>query len=134
MEYLTLAAYPHFPLPVRLRLSLAYGSIDEPAEVPDLEFPRGTIFFGLSRAVLNGPASPVFVVLRQLVGKKKQDLSFYMAGNFSPTLLKALYGFERGPKQLSHLALSFSQLMTDFRELTFSHKYPPFRDCCSVLF
>jgi hypothetical protein len=128
-----LAAYPHFFLPRRLQLSLTNRAIDEPAEVSELEFPGRAVFPGISRAVLNGPASPVFVVLPQLPAKKKQGLSFYMRGNSSPALLKALYGFDGGSQQVGHLALSFSQLMTDFRELPFSHEYPPFPGCCSLL-
>jgi hypothetical protein len=126
LKYLTPSAYPHFLLPSRLHLSLTDSAVDEPAEVPKLELPCWTVFLGMDRAVLNGPASPVFVVLSQLVGEKKQGLSLYMPGNSSPALLKALHGFDRCPQQLSNLALSFSQLTTDIRELTFSHNCPPF--------
>ncbi len=134
MKYLTLSAYPHFLLPGRLHLSLTDGAIDEPAKVADLEFPRRAVFLGVSLALQGDPASPVFLIPRQLVGEKKQGLALYMSGNSSPALLKALYGFDRGPQQLSHLGLSFSQLVTDLRELAFSHKYPPFLGCRSVLF
>jgi hypothetical protein len=133
MKHPALAAYLHFFLPRWLQLSLTNGAVDEPAEVPELEFPGRAVFPRISRAVLNGPASPVFLVLPQLPAEKKQDLSFYMRGNSSPALLKALYGFDRGSQQVGHLALGFSQLMTDLRELRFFHKYPPFSGFCSVL-
>jgi hypothetical protein len=65
VKHFTLAAYPHLLMPRGLRLSLTNGAVDEPAQVPELELPRGAGLLGVDGAALNGPASPVFVVLHE---------------------------------------------------------------------
>jgi hypothetical protein len=58
-------------------------------------------------------------------GEEKQHLALDMHGNAPPTLLETLDGFYRGTKQLCQLALRFSQLASNRRELLFVHRSVP---------
>ena len=126
MEDLTLTADFHLFLPTPLDLAVAYGPVDKPAKMPELEFPSRAVFPPFSLAILNGPAPPVFPFFWDMMGQQKQGLPFHVRWNSSPALLKALYGLQGNSQQLSHLALGFSQMMTDFREFGFLQDDPPY--------
>ncbi|MGD2126610.1 MAG: hypothetical protein PVG99_11055, partial [Desulfobacteraceae bacterium] len=104
------SAHLHLLFPTWLNLALTYRSIYEPAEIPNLEFPRWTISSAIQRAILYGPAVFFLPISGIAVRKKKEHLSFDVHRNIAPALFKALYGFQRCPKQLGHLVLSFSQV------------------------
>ena len=61
-KYRALPAEFHFFAPALLRLSAADGSIDEPAEMSCLEFPRRTVLTGLRSAASNLPARAHFSI------------------------------------------------------------------------
>jgi hypothetical protein len=44
---------------------------------------------------------------------QKIELPFGMSRYPAPTLLVAVYGFDRGPEQLGHLGLSFVQFLAE---------------------
>jgi hypothetical protein len=125
LKYVAFAAEIHFPFPGSLGFPLAYRPVDEPAKMPEFELPGRAVFFQISRAILDSPASPVFLALRQLMGQKEQDLPFHMRWDVSPSLFETLDSFDRCSHQLSHLVLGFSQVMADLRKLAFFHKRTP---------
>jgi hypothetical protein len=88
---------PHLLFPTLFRFSLADRSVNEPAEMPELEFPRRTLAFLLDRAFSYAPAPVIRSTPRIAVSEKKQHLSLDMNRNFSTALLKALYSLERSP-------------------------------------
>ncbi len=92
---------------------MADGSVDEPAKLPGTELPRRTIPPGLDRAFLDGPTGFFPIHPGALESQQKERLALRVDGDLSPTLFKALYGFERNAQQLGHLHLSFSQEMSN---------------------
>lgn len=53
--------------------------------------------------------------------EEKQGLPFYMGGNLSPALLKALHGLQGSTKQLGHLALRLSKFASNMGKLPSVH-------------
>ena len=74
--------------------------------------------------MLDGPTGAILTDAGSFQGQEKKRLALGIYGNSSPTLFKALYGFERNAQKLGHLPLSLSQEITDFREFAFVHYEP----------
>jgi hypothetical protein len=115
----------HLLFPALLRFSLADRSVDEPAEMPELEFPRRTLAFLLNRAFSYVPAPAFRSPPRIAVSEKKQHLSLDMNRDFSPALFKALHSFKRSSQQLRHLFLGLVQLASNPEKFLFLQLYIP---------
>ena len=108
LKYLAFSARFHFFTPAFLYVAMAYGSINKPAKISTVEFPRRAGFPGFHVAFIYNPTGLLLSVSISLHSKKKEHLPLYMNRNISPSLLEALYGFTRGTEQFCHLALRFS--------------------------
>jgi len=89
---------------------MAHRSINKPAKVSTVKFPRRTCFPDFHGAFFYNPTGLLLPVSISLHSKKKEHLSLNMYRNISPSLFEALYGFKRGSEQFCQLALRFSQL------------------------
>ena len=113
LEYPAFLTPVHLLFPALLCLSLTDRPIDEPAEMPELEFPGRTMAFLLNRTLSYIPAPALRPTRRIAMREKKQHLSLDMDRNSSPALFKALYSLERSSQQLGHLFLRFSKTAPD---------------------
>jgi hypothetical protein len=100
-----------FSRPSPINLPLTTGAGDEPAEMPDLKFPRRAFLPVLQATVLNLPAGAE-VLHPFFHGQEKQHQPFDVPGDSPPPLLETLDGPDRGPQELGHLFLGFLQAPT----------------------
>jgi len=121
-EDLTLPAQRHFLLPGPLNLAVAYGPVDEPAQMPQTVFPRRALLPGLFGAALCRPAVlPAFAGQGKVMGKKKEGLPFHMDRDSSPPLFKALDRLKGGPKELGQFLLCLPQMSSDAGKFAVTH-------------
>ena len=85
-----------FLLPVILDRTVTYGPVNEPTELPCLEFPGRTLSLLLIRAFLDHPAR-LSTFIFSFPGGQKIELPFGVSRHPTPTLLIAVYSFDRGP-------------------------------------
>jgi hypothetical protein len=72
---------------------MAYRSINKPAKVSTVKFPRRAGFPGFYGAFFYNPTGLLLPISVSLHSKKKEHLPLNMHRNISPPLLEALYGF-----------------------------------------
>jgi hypothetical protein len=95
-----------------LNHTITYGPIDKPAELPRLEFPGWTLSLLLRRTFFNLPTRlPAFVISNPC--GQKIELPFGVSWHPAPTLLVAMYRFDRGPEQLGHPGLCLIQFFAE---------------------
>jgi hypothetical protein len=112
----------HFLLPAFLDFPVTYGPIDEPAQIPQFEFPCRAVFLVFFWAILRRPAFLSFLsVCGANSRENKQELPLNMGGYPSPSLLKALYGLEGRAKKLGGLNLRLAQKLSNFGKLDSVH-------------
>jgi hypothetical protein len=89
-------ASTHFHLlgPTSLGLSTAEGSIDKPAEVAQVEFPRRARIAIFRRTASNIPAGAGFPGVPPPIGYQEERLAFNVPRNLAPSLFEALDGLE----------------------------------------
>jgi hypothetical protein len=109
-----------FSRPSPIHLPLTTGTRDEPAEMPDLKFPRRAFLPVLQATVLNLPAGAE-VLLPSFHGQQKEHLPFHMGRHPAPPLLDALNRPEGNAQKLSHLLLGFLQTPTESRKFSGIH-------------
>jgi hypothetical protein len=127
LEYPAFSTTVHLLFPALLCLSLTDRPIDEPAEMPELEFPGRTLAFLLNRTLSYVPAPALRPTRPIAVREKKQHLSLDMNRNFSPALFKALHSLERNSQQLRHLFLGLAQLASNLGKVLFLQlSIPPY--------
>ncbi len=119
LEYPAFSTTLHLLFPALLCLSLADGPIDEPADMPESEFPCRTLAFLFNGTLSYVPAPALCTTRRIAVSEKKQRLSLDMNRNWSPALLKALHSFKRSSQQLGHLFLGLAQLSSNLGKVPF---------------
>ncbi len=125
-EYFTFSAYFHFLGPALLGLSLAYRTVDEPAEMSHVEFPRWAALLGLGRAAPNVPAGTDLLTDPSSQGPQEEQLALHVDRHFPPTLLKALHGLKRCPQELRHLLLGLLHLLPQRMKFFIIHGSPSF--------
>ena len=101
-------------MPVFLDNTFTYGATDKPTEPSGLELPSRTLFLLLRPAFLGNPARLLAFMISFPSGQKI-ELPFSVRRHPAPTLLVAVYRFDRGPEQLGHLGL---RLVYFFAELS----------------
>jgi hypothetical protein len=121
LEYPAFSTTVPLLFPAFLCLSLTDRPIDEPAEMPELEFPGRTMAFFLNRTLSYIPAPALRPTRRIAMREKKQHLSLDMNRNFSPSLLVTMHSLNRCTKQLSHLFLRFVEFLADMTEFLSIH-------------
>jgi hypothetical protein len=92
--------------------TVTYGPVNKPAELPRLEFPGRTLSLLPSRTFLNHPAR-LSVLVISYPSSQKIELPFGVSRHTAPTLLVAVYRFDRGPEQLGHLGLRLVQFFAE---------------------
>jgi hypothetical protein len=125
-EYLAFPAYFHFFGPAFLSFSLAYRTVDEPAEMSHMKFPGWTGLPGLGRAAANIPAGTDLLTTPSSQGLQKEQLALHVDRHFPPTLLKALHGLKRCPQELGHLLLGLPKFSPESLKLFIVHVHPSF--------
>ena len=97
---------------------MAYRAVDEPAEIPHLEFPGRTGLPGLGRAVANVPAGTNAFPTPSFESPQKKNLALDVHRNVPPPLFKALNRLQGRSQELRHLLLGllkfFAQRMKFF--------------------
>lgn len=101
--------------PALLNYTITYGPVNKPAELPCLEFPGWTVFLLLRRTFLNHPAR-LLTFMISFPGDQKIELPFGVSRHPPPTLLVAVYRFDRGPEQLGHLGLRLVQFFAELNK------------------
>lgn len=97
--------------PAFLGFSLANRTVDEPAEMSCVEFPRWAGIPGLGRTAPNLPAGADLLHNPSFEGLQKENLTLDVHRHLPPTLLEALHCFKRCAQKLRHLFLGFPQLL-----------------------
>jgi hypothetical protein len=123
---LAFPAYFHFFGPAFLSLSLAYRTVDEPAEMSHMKFPGWTGLPGLGRAAANIPAGTNVFPTPFLESPQKKHLALDVHRHFPPTLFKALNGLKRCPQELRHFLLGLLKFSTESLKLFIVHVHPSF--------
>jgi hypothetical protein len=127
-KYLAAGAFFHFVFPGMVGLPAAFGPVDEPAQVPGIEFKGRAIFPAVVRTIQHVPAFVIeFSRVHQNPGKKKQELALNMVGDLAPTLFIAVNGLDGNPQKLGHFLLGFIEFCPDILESAAFHVYPLFR-------
>jgi len=109
-----------------LSLSFAYRTVDEPAEMACIEFPRGAGIPNLGRTAPNIPAATGLFADPSLEGLQKEALTLDVHRYFPPTLLETLHGLKRCPQELCHLLLGLLKFSTESLKLFAVHFHPSF--------
>ncbi|MBB5347137.1 hypothetical protein HNQ81_000847 [Desulfoprunum benzoelyticum] len=65
------------------------------------------------RALFFLPARSPIACSSALIDEEKEELAFNMGGNCSPSLLVAVYGFERHAQQFGELFLGLAELFPE---------------------
>jgi hypothetical protein len=104
-----------FSRPSPIHLPLTTGTRDEPAEMPDLKFPRRAFLPVLQAAVLNLPAgAEVFHPFFH--GQQEKHLPFHMGRYPAPPLLETLNRPEGNAQELGQLFLRLPEALTKERK------------------
>ena len=109
-----------------MSLSFAYRTVDEPAEMACIEFPRGAGTPNLGRTAPNIPAATGLFADPSLEGLQKEALTLDVHRYFPPTLLETLHGLKRCPQELCHLLLGLLKFATESLKLFTVHFHPSF--------
>jgi len=111
-EDFTGATALHLLLPTGLYMPFANGSVDEPAQLTGLKLPCRALFSFILGTLSLFPTDNLVVLILVLAAHQKQQLSFHMYRNISPSLLIAMNGLDGCTEQLSHFFLGFSKMLS----------------------
>jgi len=120
-KYRALPAHLHLPLPAFLHFAPTERPVDEPAQMPCLKLPCRAPQPDLLGASLHDPARSGSLSLKGFERHEKERLALDMHRDAPPSLLEALYGFERRTQYLGYLLLGFSEKTTDVGKFFFVH-------------
>jgi len=93
LKHLAIPTYPHLFNPIPLYGSLTDGSVDKPAQMAGLKFPRRTPFLPFEGTPFYSPARLMPFIGPLFHREQKKDLPLRMGGHRSPSLLVTMHGF-----------------------------------------
>jgi hypothetical protein len=93
LKHLATPACLHLFMPIPLYGSFTEGSVDKPAQMTSLEFPRWAHFLAFEITLFCGPARLMAFTGPSFHGEQKKDLSLRVDGHRSPSLLVTMDGF-----------------------------------------
>lgn len=115
----------NFVFPCFVSVSGAYRAIYKPAQLPCLEFPGRAAILEISRALFDHPALFLGIHLPENPGYHKQQLSFNVSRDRSPTLLITMYRFDGYAQKMRHLRLRFTKFFTKaHKRISFQNSSP----------
>jgi hypothetical protein len=113
LKHLAASACAHLFIPIPLYGSFTDGSVDKPAQITGLKFPRWAPFLAFERTLYYGPARLMPFTGPLFHRDQKKDLPLHMDRHLSPSLLIAVYSLNGCSEQLSHLPLRLTQFLTE---------------------
>ena len=105
---------------------MAYRAVDEPAEIPHMEFPGWTSLPGFGRTVANVPAGTNAFPTPSFESPQKKHLALDVHRNIPPPLFKALNRLKGCSQELRHLLLGLLKFLAQRMEFFVVHGYSSF--------